>query len=52
MANRWLVQCVILRNPEVWTCQFWWACHHKLTATMEQVLEGVTTSTQGQHYVQ
>ena len=51
-GNRLMVPCVIPRNAEVLTCQFWWACNQELTVAMEQVQGGATTSTQGQHYVQ
>ena len=52
MANLMLVQCVIANHAEVWTCQFWWKLYQELTITMVQVPEGMTVSTQGQHYVQ
>ena len=46
-----VVQCVIARHAEVWTCQFWWKFYQELTVTMAQVQEGTAVSTQGQHYV-
>ena len=51
IANLMLVQCVIIAShAEVWTGQFWWVFYQELTATMVQVPEGTTVSTQGQHY--
>ena len=47
-----LVQCVIARHAEVWTCQFWWKFYQELTVTMVQVPGGMTLSTQDHPYVQ
>ena len=52
MANLMLVQCVIARHAEVWTCQLCRKFYHELSVTMVQVPEGTAVSTQGQHYVQ
>ena len=50
--NLLLVQFVIARDAEVWTCQFCLKFHQELTVTMVQVPEGTAVSTQGQHYVE
>ena len=51
-ANLIIVQCMIARHAEVWTCPFCWKFYKELTVTMVHVPERAAVSTQSQHYAQ